>query len=103
VLPITFEGNIFLIGKTMIENSKQFGALIQRHRQALELTQEELGLTANVGPRFIVELEAGKPTCQLGKALAVARAVGVKLVDAADPPPEATPSRRTRAPKARAK
>ena len=31
--------------------------------------------------RFVVDLEAGKPTCQLGKALAVARAVGIELVD----------------------
>jgi HTH-type transcriptional regulator/antitoxin HipB len=67
----------------MLETPRQFGALIRERRRALGLTQEELALAVNVGPRFIAELEAGKPTCQLGKALAVARAVGVKLADAA--------------------
>jgi HTH-type transcriptional regulator / antitoxin HipB len=70
---------------TMLDTPRQFGALIRERRKALKLTQEELALTVNVGPRFIAELEAGKPTCQLGKALAVARAVGVKLTDAAEP------------------
>ena len=30
---------------------------------------------------FIVDLEGGKPTAQLGKALSAARAVGIKLED----------------------
>jgi HTH-type transcriptional regulator/antitoxin HipB len=70
---------------TPVETSQQFGALVRERRKALKLTQEELALTVNVGPRFIAELEAGKPTSQLGKALAVARAVGIKLTDAAEP------------------
>lgn len=73
----------------MIETSMQFGTLVRRRRRALGLTQEELALTAKVGPRFIGELEAGKATCQLGKALAVARAVGVELVDAGETLPAA--------------
>lgn len=73
----------------MLETPQQFGALIRRRRRALDLTQEELALTVNVGPRFIGELEAGKPTCQIGKALAVARAVGVTLMDAAEAPTRA--------------
>jgi len=77
----------------MIETPQQFGALIRRRRQALDLTQEELALAVDVGPRFIGELEAGKPTCQIGKALAVARAVGVKLADVAEAPPQVSPRR----------
>ena len=77
----------------MIETPQQFGALIRRRRQALDLTQEELALAVDVGPRFIGELEAGKPTCQIGKALAVARAVGVKLADVAEAPPQTQPQR----------
>jgi hypothetical protein len=34
-------------------------------------------------PLGIVELEAGKPTAQLGKALAAAKAVGIKLENTA--------------------
>lgn len=70
----------------MLETPQQLGALIRQHRRALHLTQEELALAVNVGPRFVAELEAGKATCQLGKALAVAHAVGIRLVDAAAPP-----------------
>ena len=84
--------------EVMLETPQQLGASIRRRRQALGLTQEELALTVDVGPRFIVELEAGKPTCQLGKALAVARAVGIRLADAAEAPPQVPlPAGRSRA------
>jgi y4mF family transcriptional regulator len=74
------------MGKIMLETPEQFGTLIRQRRKALRLTQEELALAVNVGPRFIAELEAGKATCQLGKALAVAHAVGVRLTDATEDP-----------------
>lgn len=74
----------------MIETSLQFGMLVKRRRRALGLTQKQLALAADVGPRFIGELETGKATCQLGKALAVARAIGMELVDAGETRP-ATP------------
>lgn len=63
----------------MIENALQFGAAVASARKVLGLTQRELALAINCGERFIVELEAGKPTAQLGKALAAARAVGLRL------------------------
>ena len=62
-----------------IENAEQFGAAVTAGRKALGLTQRELALAINTGERFIVELEAGKSTAQLGKALAAARAVGLRL------------------------
>lgn len=65
----------------MIEDSVVFGRLVRDSRQALGMTQRELALAVNTGERFIVELEGGKPTCQLGKALAVAKAVGIELID----------------------
>jgi len=68
----------------MISNSVEFGAQLTRARKALGLTQRDLALAVGVGERFIVELEAGKPTAQLGKALAAAKAAGMRLVDAAD-------------------
>ena len=40
------------------------------------MPQRDLAGANGVGERFIVELEAGKPTAQLGKALAVAKSVG---------------------------
>lgn len=63
----------------MIEDTKDFGDLVRSRRRALGLTQRQLAMVINTGERFIVDLEAGKPTCQIGKALAAARAVGVLL------------------------
>jgi y4mF family transcriptional regulator len=68
----------------MIATSKEFGATLTRARKALGLTQRELALSIGVGERFIVELEAGKATAQLGKALAAAKAAGMHLVDSAE-------------------
>lgn len=65
----------------MIKTAKEFGQLVATSRKALGITQRELALAINVGERFIVELEAGKPTAQLGKALSAARAAGVRLED----------------------
>lgn len=40
-------------------------------RKRLGVTQRNLALTAGTGLRFIIELEKGKPTCQIGKILQV--------------------------------
>jgi HTH-type transcriptional regulator / antitoxin HipB len=63
----------------MVRTSEEFGAAIAQARKALGLTQRELALAINSGERFIVDLEAGKPTAQLGKALVAAHAVGLRL------------------------
>ncbi|MBA4228248.1 MAG: DNA-binding protein [Hyphomonas sp.] len=65
----------------MISNASEFGQMVARARKALGIPQRELALAINAGERFIVDLEAGKPTAQLGKALAAARAAGVRLKD----------------------
>ncbi|MBK1696223.1 helix-turn-helix domain-containing protein [Rhodovibrio salinarum] len=67
-----------------LASAEDFGQLIRRRRRALGMTQLDLALTINAGERFIVELERGKPSCQLGKALKTAAAVGVRLGDLAD-------------------
>ncbi|WP_296598815.1 helix-turn-helix domain-containing protein [Phenylobacterium sp.] len=77
---------------TPITSAADFGAALTRARKGLGLTQRELALAVGVGERFIVELEAGKPTAQLGKALAAARAAGMSLADTTEvviarPPP----------------
>lgn len=56
--------------------------MVARARKVLGITQRELALAINAGEWFMVDLEAGKPTAQLGKALAAARAAGVRLEDA---------------------
>ena len=66
----------------MISNAQEFGRAVAKARKALGITQRELALAINTGERFIVELEAGKATAQLGKALAAAKAAGVRLIEA---------------------
>ena len=67
----------------MIRNAEDFGALVRRQRLAKGLTQRELALVAGVGERFVVDLENGKATAQLGKALVLAAVLGIELDDRA--------------------
>ena len=77
---------------TPLTTAADFGATLMRARKRLGITQRDLALAIGVGERFIVDLEAGKPTAQLGKALAAAKAAGMHVVDTAeiaDDPPAA--------------
>ena len=49
---------------------------LRRARKALGLTQADLSMAAGVGLRFVVELEAGKPTVRLELVLRVIDALG---------------------------
>jgi len=55
-----------------------FGLLIRGRRRQLKIPQTQLALATGVGRRFLIELEAGKPSCQLGRSLLVAEALGLK-------------------------
>lgn len=55
------------------------GKLVRDTRKALGVSQHDLALTSGTGQRFISELENGKATCQLGKALVVLQTLGIKL------------------------
>lgn len=57
--------------------AETFGDLVRARRKALGLRQEDVALAAGVGRRFVIELEAGKSTCQLGPTLLVAAALGI--------------------------
>lgn len=65
--------------KTKISSAEQFGEVVRRVRKSQGLTQQQLALTANTAPRFISDLENGKPTCQIDKALQVARCLGLHV------------------------
>jgi len=59
---------------------KKIGELIQATRKHVKVTQKQLALTSGTGLRFIIDVEKGKPTCQLGKVLTVMQTLGIKLV-----------------------
>ena len=54
----------------------EIGGIVRQARKAAGLRQYELAGAAGVGLRFLVELEAGKPTAQLGKTIQVLEALG---------------------------
>ncbi|WP_439403428.1 type II toxin-antitoxin system Y4mF family antitoxin [Bradyrhizobium sp. DASA03068] len=62
-----------------IRTSKALGTLIRDERKDQGLTQEQLAGLTGVGVRFVRELEAGKESCQLGRALQVAAALGLTV------------------------
>lgn len=55
------------------------GKAVLQARKQLGLTQPQLALAAGVGVRFIVDLEAGKPTIRLETLLKVLHALGGSL------------------------
>ncbi|HWA93897.1 MAG TPA: helix-turn-helix domain-containing protein [Terracidiphilus sp.] len=58
---------------------QQIGILIRQTRKSLGVTQRELALTSGTGLRFVIDLEKGKETCEIGKALTVLQTLGIKL------------------------
>jgi y4mF family transcriptional regulator len=58
-------------------SSSDIAATVKAARRALKLRQADLAAAAGVGLRFLIELEAGKPTVQLGKTLDVLNALGI--------------------------
>jgi len=65
--------------KPMKYSPKQIGEQVKTVRKGMGVTQKDLALTSGTGLRFIIDLEKGKPTCQLGKVLTVLNTLGIKL------------------------
>ena len=57
---------------------KEVGALVAKVRKAQGISQLELSQAADVGRRFVVELEDGKETIQAGKMLKVMSVLGIR-------------------------
>ena len=56
-----------------------FGAAVRSARHRAGLTQGDLAHRAGVGRRFVVDVEAGHPGAELGKALALLEVLDVYL------------------------
>jgi transcriptional regulator with XRE-family HTH domain len=67
------------LNRRVAEAAAALGALIRSRRKTLNMRQDELALATGVGRRFLIELEGGKPSCQLGRSLLVAEALGITL------------------------
>lgn len=64
----------------VVRSASDLGALVRAQRKRLALKQLDIAGLGNTGNRFIVELEAGKPTVQLQKVLDVIELLGLELV-----------------------
>jgi len=62
-----------------IKATEQLGASIRDRRKSLRITQKDLAMTSGTGLRFIIDVEKGKPTCQIGKTLQVLQSLGLTL------------------------
>ncbi len=56
-----------------------FGRQLRRQRRIHGLRQAEVAALAGVGTRFVSELENGKSTLEIGRALRVAAIVGLTI------------------------
>ena len=58
---------------------KDIGESVRKSRKQQGLTQPQLAMACGTGVRFIVDLEAGKETCQIGKAINVIQMLGLNV------------------------
>lgn len=64
-------------GSPGTEDAQRFGKMVRSQRMAQGLRQEDVASATGVGRRYIVEMEAGKPTLRIGPALMIARFLGI--------------------------
>lgn len=62
-----------------VDTVTELGRLIREERKAQKLTQLQLAGLVGVGVRFVRELEAGKETCQIGRAFQVISTLGLSI------------------------
>lgn len=63
-----------------INSIEDLAKIIEAKRKQQNLTQLDLAGLASTGNRFIIDLEKGKPTCQIQKILDVLKTLGIKLL-----------------------
>lgn len=61
-------------------NMNELGAEIRRMRKEAGLRQDQLAGVCGVGVRFLVQLEHGSETAQIGKVFKVLKVLGCEVV-----------------------
>ena len=62
-----------------INNPEELGQHLLKERKCLNLTQKEISEFSDVGRKFIIEIEKGKATAQLGKVFELLNSLGLEL------------------------
>jgi len=68
-----------LKSSTKINSPEELGLYLLKERKHLKLTQKEISEFADVGRKFIIEIEKGKATAQLGKVFELLNNLGLEL------------------------
>lgn len=63
-----------------IATVEELGDVVVSTRKAQKLTQADIAGLSNSGNRFVVDLEKGKPTIQMQKAIDILALLGLELV-----------------------
>lgn len=63
-----------------IATVEELGDVVVATRKAQKLTQADIAGLSNSGNRFVVDLEKGKPTIQMQKAIDILALLGLELV-----------------------
>ncbi len=71
-----------------IQTSKAFGSAVRRARTDRGLSQVELAARAGAGRPWLSELETGKRTAELGRALSVLSALDLAVTFVPQPSPD---------------
>lgn len=67
-------------GEAVVKDVAEIGEIVRQLRKAGKLTQVETAAMCRVGTRFLSDLENGKPTLHLGKAMQVLRDFGLLVI-----------------------
>ena len=59
--------------------TSHIGKIVREQRKKSGMNQADLGMVSGTGRRFISDLENGKETCQIGKAMMVLESLGIEL------------------------
>lgn len=62
-----------------MKSSEELGKYIRSRRKQLGVTQQDVAMAAGTGLRFVVDLEKGKATAQIGKMMDVLQAIGLEI------------------------
>ena len=62
-----------------VTSMAEIAEIVKSARKQQRMTQADLANKAHTGVRFIVDLESGKATCQIGKVLQVMTTLGLVM------------------------
>jgi y4mF family transcriptional regulator len=65
--------------KTELKDASRLAEFVRNERKAQHVTQVQLSQLADVGVRFVRDLEDGKPSLQLDKLLRVLDTLGITV------------------------